>query len=133
MDHSPPSLAELVNLLFEEIRRPDGKPFTEKEVSEQVLISHKALNHIRTGQTPNPGFLAIREISRFFGISLDFFAVKTRSECYRFLREQQPPSSTPAWVDEITFRSLELSESARQDLLRVIQWVEASERERKAQ
>ena len=131
MSNAPPTIAELVNLLFEEILHPDGRPYTEKEVSQQVNITHKTLNHIRTGNTPNPGIATIREISRFFGVSLAFFDVSSIEECYELLNERDETATSVPSVSEITFRSLDLSEESRKDILQIIQWVEAAERERK--
>jgi transcriptional regulator with XRE-family HTH domain len=126
-----PTISELVNLLFEEILNPDARTFTEKEVSYQVNITHKTLKHIRTGKTSNPGIATIREISRLFGISLDFFDVASIEECYGFLNERDETATAVPSVSEITFRSLDLSEESRKDILQVIRWVEAAERERK--
>ncbi|KAB2904692.1 MAG: helix-turn-helix domain-containing protein [Anaerolineae bacterium] len=125
-----PTIAELVDLLFEVIRRPDGRMYTEKEVSEQGNITHKTLNHIRTGKTPNPGIATIREICRFFGVSLAYFESSTVEECYAFLKERKYPERPSNSANEILFRSLELSEEARKDILQVIRWVEAAEREK---
>ena len=131
MNNAPPTIAELVNLLFEKIPRPDGHPYTEKEESESVNITHKTLNHIRTGKTSNPGIAAIREISRFFDVSLAFFDAASLDECYEFLNERKSVSPPSPSVGEIMFRSLDLSEESRKDILQVIRWVEAAERERK--
>lgn len=131
MDHRTPTIAELVNLLFNKVRRPDGRPFTEKEVSEQVNITHKTLNHIRTGKTPNPGIATIREICRFFGVSMDFFNISSLEESYAFLNERKQAEAQATSVNEIMFRALDLSEEGRKDLLNVIRLVEAAERERK--
>jgi transcriptional regulator with XRE-family HTH domain len=131
MTEPEPTIAELIDLLFEVIHRPDGKMYSEREVSERVNITHKTLNHIRTGKTPNPGINAVREICRFFGISLAYFDCQTREECYTFLRERKYPEPLARSANEIMFRALELSEGARQDVLNVMRWVEAAEREKR--
>lgn len=133
MPQQPPTVGELVDLLFDVLRRPDGKMYTEREVSEQVQITHKTLNQIRSGKTPNPGINSIREICRFFDISMAYFDCDTRDECFEFLRERKYRREAPAHsANEILFRAIELSESGRHDLLKVIQWVEAAEREKKS-
>lgn len=132
MNKPPPTIADLVNLLFETIRRPDGRTYTEKEVSEHVNITQKTLNHIRTGRTPNPGISAIREISHFFGVSLDFFDVERLDDCYAFLNERKGQAERSPSVEGILLRAVNLSDEAQQDVLRVISWVEAMERERRA-
>ncbi len=132
MTDPSPTVGELINLLFEVIRRPDGKIYTEREVSEQVNITHKTLNHIRSGKTPNPGINSIREICRFFGVSIAYFDCPTRDACYAFLRDRKFPEPPAPAANEIMFRALELSEAARQDMLKVLGWIEAAEQKQQS-
>lgn len=127
----PLPLKELINFLFERVQHPDGRPYLTQEVADQVRISHATINQLRTGRNKNPSVPTLQEIARFFGVPLNFFDCTSYEECYAVLVGQRP-EDLPGPIAEIAFRASELSTKAQQDLLKIISWVEAAERERKA-
>ena len=127
----PLPLKDLVNFLFEHVQHPDGRTYITQEVADQVRISHATINQLRTGRNKNPTVPTLQEIARFFGVPLNFFECSTEDECYAILAGQRP-EDLPGPVAEIAFRASGLSEKSQQDILKIITWVEAAERERKA-
>ena len=128
-DQEPLPLKDLINFLFDNILHPDGRPYTTQEVTDHVRISHATINQMRTGRSKNPTLPTLQEVSRFFDVPLSFFECSSLDECYSRLNEK--PEAKTESVAEITFRASQLSEDSQKDLLRVIAWVEAAERERR--
>jgi len=128
-DQEPLPLKELINFLFDNILHPDGRPYTTQEVTDHVRISHATINQMRTGRSKNPTLPTLQEVCRFFDVPLSFFECSSLDECYTVLNEK--PESKTESVAEITFRASQLSEDSQKDILRVIAWVEAAERERR--
>ena len=122
-------LKDLINFLFDNILHPDGRPYTTQEVTDHVRISHATINQMRTGRSKNPTLPTLQEICSFFDVPLSFFECSSLDECYAVLNEK--PAAKTESVAEITFRASQLSEASQKDLLRVIAWVEAAERERR--
>ncbi len=130
-DREPLPLKDLINFLFANVLHPDGRPYLTQEVAEQVRISHATINQLRTGRNKNPTLPTLQEISRFFNVPLSFFDCVSRDECYAVLNG--PPSEdAPGPVAEIAFRATGLSPEGQQDVLKMILYVEAAERARKA-
>jgi transcriptional regulator with XRE-family HTH domain len=127
----PLPLKDLINFLFANVLHPDGRPYLSQEVADQVRISHATINQLRTGRNKNPTLPTLQEICRFFNISMSFFECTSYDECYAVL-SGQPPEELPGPVAEIAFRARGLEPKAQEDVLKVILWVEAAERERKA-
>lgn len=123
------SVAEQIQILFDEVQHPEGRPYTLQEVSDQLEVSLATLSQLRSGRIKNPQLSTLRELCRFFNVPLRYFETRSREECYAILAEEQEASS-PA-LNEISFRATSLSPQAQQDVLKVIQWVQAAERLRK--
>jgi transcriptional regulator with XRE-family HTH domain len=123
------SISEQLNILFEVIQHPDGRPFTLQEVSEQIDVSLATLSQLRTGRIKNPQFSTLRELCRFFDVPLRYFETTTREECYAILAGDK--EAPPVALNEIAFRASSLSPQAQQDILNVIKWVQAAEQMRR--
>lgn len=61
-------LAELVNELFRTHRRPDGREFTNREVSRALNgeLEHSYLGKIRSGKVENPSRNTLLLLCQFF-------------------------------------------------------------------
>jgi len=127
----PLPLKDLINFLFEHVKHPEGRPYITQEVADQVRISHATINQLRTGRNKNPTVPTLQEIARFFGVPLNFFDCATFDECYAVLAGQRP-EDLPGTIAEIAFRASGLTAKSQEDILKIITWVEAAERERKA-
>ncbi len=130
-EQPPLPLKDLINFLFENVRHPDGRAYITQDVADRVSISHATINQLRTGRNKNPSFPTLQEIAGFFGVPMDFFNCSSYEECYAMLLGQEP-DDLPGTVAQIAFRASVLSPKAQEDILKIIGWVEASERERKA-
>lgn len=123
------SLAEQIQLLFEARQHPDGRAYTMQEVSDATGVSVAAISQMRTGKISNPQLNTVRSLCRFFDVPLRYFETKTKAECYAiFNGDNKPPDIA---VSEIAFRANALSERAQQDILNMIRWVQAAEKQRK--
>lgn len=123
------SVAEQLQILFEEVLHPDNRSYTLQEVSDAIDVSLPTLSQLRSGRSKNPQLNTLRELCRFFDVPLRYFETQTREECYAILAKQDQPASNA--INEISFRATHLSPQAQQDILKVIQWVQAAERMRK--
>lgn len=130
-NRKPLPLKDLLNFLFAQVQHPAGRPYLTQEVADQVNISHATINQLRTGRNKNPTLPTLQEIARFFKVPLSFFECASYEECYAVLSGQQA-AELPGPIAEIAFRATGLSPESQHDILKIILWVEAAERERKA-
>ena len=122
-------LSQQLILLFEAKPHPDGRPYTMQEVSDATGISVAAISQMRNGKINNPQLNTLRNLCKFFDVPLRYFETKTTEECYAiFNGDNQPPKVIN---NEIAFRANALSEQAQRDILNMIKWAQAAERQRK--
>lgn len=124
-------IAEQINILFQVVLHPEGRPYTLEEVSQQSGVSVAALSQLRTGRITNPQLSTLRALCHFFRIPLRYFETRTAEACYAILAEGGN-GGTPPELNEIAFRAIQLSPEAQRDVLKVIQWVQAAERLRQS-
>lgn len=125
---------EMINILFEVLRRSSGKSFTYKEVAQRVGITETTLATIRTKVERNPTLPTLQGISKFFDIPLDYFNCNTAEECYAFIAnvkagkagykakyfEDQP------LLQEIMKKAMSMSDESQKETLKVMGWIEAA-------
>lgn len=123
------SLAQQIVLLFEARQHPDGRAYTMQEVSDATGISVAAISQMRNAKINNPQLNTLRALCKFFEVPLRYFETQTIDECYAiFNGDNQPPVVTN---NEIAFRANALSEQAQRDILNMIKWVQAAEKQRR--
>jgi transcriptional regulator with XRE-family HTH domain len=122
-------IAEQLNILFDVVTHPEGRPYTLNEVSEKIDVSLPTLSQLRTGKIKNPQFHTLRELCRFFNVPLRYFETATREECYAILAGDTDKPVAP--LSEIALRSTSLSTDAQRDVLNLIKWVQAAEQLRR--
>lgn len=78
-------LAERLRRLFDEVRRPTGKPYSLREVAAGVnamagrdLMTFEYLSLIRAGKRKNPSFMVVSALARWFGVDTDYFSCFTQ-------------------------------------------------------
>jgi transcriptional regulator with XRE-family HTH domain len=61
--------------LFDEKRKPDGKPYSQREIIEglQGAITPVYLWKLREGHASNPSMQVIRSLADFFGVDPGYF------------------------------------------------------------
>jgi transcriptional regulator with XRE-family HTH domain len=93
------TLARKINYLFETLRRPDGKPYSNEEVAESInergetTISGTYLWYLRRGDRDNPTKKHLEVLARFFDVSPAFFFDDHRS---RAIAGPSVPAPRPA-------------------------------------
>jgi transcriptional regulator with XRE-family HTH domain len=122
-------LSEQLNILFEVVTHPSGRPFTLNEVSEPTDLSLATISQMRNGKIKNPQLNTLRELCRFFNVPLRYFETTSPAECYALLTGNTD-KITPE-INEIAFRASNLSPKSQRDLLTVIKWVQAAEAQQK--
>ena len=123
-------LAEQIQILFDAITHSDGRPYTIREVSDEIDVSLAAISQMRSGRIKNPQLNTLRELCRFFDVPLRYFETRSPEDCYAVLAETR--TNTQPEVSEITFRATQLSPAAQQDVLTLIKWVQAAEQQQQA-
>lgn len=124
-------LAQQITLLFDVRRHPTGRSYTMQEVCDATGISVAAISQMRNGKITNPQLNTLLGLCKFFKIPLGYFQTKTLEECYIIFNEDdQPPTFEN---NEIAFRANSLSEEAQQDILKMIRWVQAAEKQRRSE
>ena len=122
-------LSQQIELLFEVRQHPDGRPYTMQEVSNATSLSVAAISQMRHGKIKYPQLNTLRSLCQFFDVPLRYFETQTTDECYAiFNGDNQPPDIA---INEIAFRANALSEQAQRDILNMIKWVQAAEKQRK--
>ncbi|WP_433576260.1 helix-turn-helix domain-containing protein [Nocardia brasiliensis] len=74
-----PGFAARLNDLFATMRRPDGKPYSNAEVSMAMIAAgHRAsrpyLSMLRSGKRCNPSPNTVDGLARFFGVPAAYFS-----------------------------------------------------------
>ncbi len=73
------TLAEKVEYLFRNVRKPDAREYSNDEVSaaiardQGVSVSSSYLWYLRTGQRDNPTFKHLNALATFFGVPPAYF------------------------------------------------------------
>jgi transcriptional regulator with XRE-family HTH domain len=124
------SLGQQIQLLFEARRHPEGRVYTMQEVSDATGISVPAISQMRNSKINNPQLHTLRALCKFFDVPLRYFETRSVEECYAiFQGDNEPPALE---VNEIAFRASSLSEAAQRDILNMIKWVQAAEKQRRS-
>ena len=120
MDNKKDNLAEKLNRLFEEKRKPDGSQYSQTEVIEGTngVLTRVYLWKLRTGRASNPGLHIVQAIAAFFGVDPNyFFGESNQLASTGALHETQP------FVDQIALRAGELDEAGRKAVLNMIDYI----------
>lgn len=80
------TLSDRINYLFDNVRRPDGKPHSNDEVAAAMAerggstVSGAYLSLLRRGERDNPTKKHLEAIAEFFEVSPAFFFDKARAQ-----------------------------------------------------
>ena len=78
----------LINLLFAQTTKPNGRPYTAAEVAEQTGISPSMLSALRTGSSSNPSLETMRSLLDFFNAPLAYMDATTKEEAIAILNQR---------------------------------------------
>jgi transcriptional regulator with XRE-family HTH domain len=120
MEADQVTLAERLEKLFDEVRKPDGKKYTQAEVvaGTQGVLTRVYLWKLRTGRAANPSFHVVQALAGFFGVDVDYFA---RSEADA--AEEATRAPTGRYFAEICDRAARLDERGRKAILDLIDYL----------
>lgn len=85
-DDPPLTIADKVNLLFQYLRRDDGREHPNSAI--QPAVNATTVWKIRQGLTGSPGHKVVQAICDFFQVPLAYLDCKTRRQCLEFLASQ---------------------------------------------
>ncbi len=107
-------IAAVVNRLFHTHRRPDGKEYSNQEVSDHLngAIHPSTISKIRNGQVADPRRNALMLLCKFFGESPVIFF------------PELAPSTPPADPAAVTFRSTSLDPEQQEKLAEFLRSLE---------
>jgi transcriptional regulator with XRE-family HTH domain len=108
-------LAERLERLFNEVRKPNGSKYTQAEVVEGVhgLLTRVYLWKLRTGRAVNPGFKIIQALADFFGVEAGYFSAA----------EDLPARPSGRYVEEIQARAYRMDEKGRRAILNLMDYL----------
>lgn len=125
------SLSQKIEWLFKSRRRPDGKEWKYLEVEEGTKklgygVSAPYLWNLRNGKAKNPGWLVLRGLSEFFGISIMYFYEENLDEetQQKYLLEA---AMRDVGVGEITLRASKMTLNQREGILSMMRAFEKEE------
>lgn len=72
------AFADKLRLLFNSVRRPDGKPYGKAEVADATGVSRSYVYLLLAGQC-EPGYSLVVKLARFFEVDLEYFADSPRA------------------------------------------------------
>lgn len=123
-------VSEQIRILFAMCKHPEGRPYTLREVSDAIGISLPTIGQVRSGRIQNPQLHTLRALASFFGVSLRYFEARTPEECVSILFHENVSREEPvAQMPEVALRAMSLSPRSQADVLKVIGWIEAAERQ----
>lgn len=127
-------LAKQLQILFEMIMDESGQPYTLKAVSQATGVSLPTLSQLKNGKITNPQLNTLRAICGFFDIPLRYFDTHTVDECRGIIELRQHNNDDSAVsenpeTDLFARMAATLSPQGQQDLLTVLRWARAAEKQ----
>ena len=118
-------LAEKLDLLFENFRRPDGKKYSYLDVQNGTdgAMTAGYVWKLHTGKGTNPSYKTLEAICRFFDVPIDYFASDETVSPERYARELKIARALrKAGVEQVALRVSDLDEAARRDIMAMIEY-----------
>ncbi len=114
------TIQQLINLLFNHITLPDGRPYTTKEVAAQTGVSLSMISAMRTGTRTNPSLEIVQAILHFFNVPLAYMDAQTKEEAIEILQNRE------LYNQPIRFRGIEdvgLSPKAQKQVEALLKYI----------
>lgn len=114
------NLAEKLEKLFEEVRKPDGSKYTQTEVVEGTngVLTRVYLWKLRKGHATNPGFHIIKALADFFGVDTNYFS---QDEENPEDKEKRKPAGR--YFEEIQTRAAKMDDKAQKAILDMMDFI----------
>jgi hypothetical protein len=120
MTEQADNLADNLEKLFKEVRKPDGSKYTQTEV---VAGTHGALTRVylwklRTGRATNPGFHIMKALADFFGVETSYFSQSEESAA-----GMEITRPTGIYYEQILARASKMDDKAQKAILDLIDFI----------
>ena len=114
------NLADKLEKLFDEVRKPDGSKYTQTEVVEGTngVLTRVYLWKLRTGRATNPGFHIIKALADFFNVDTNYF-----SESEESAAEREKTKPTGRYFEEIQTRAYKMDDKAQKAILDMMDFI----------
>jgi len=120
------SIGQQIRLLIEWSKEHQGKSYSLREIARAADLTTQGLANILDGTTPDPRLEPLRNLCRFFHVSLDYLNCRTESDCRTYLMRRLIEYGTPI-LQQIAVESQQLSPQGRDNVMVVLQWLEMSQ------
>ena len=126
MNKEVKTLAERLDWLLENSMKPDGTPFTYRELGaltekEGYRVDAATIGRLRHGQIQHPSLLAVRALARVFGLSDPRLMYDDEFSEAELERDAHSELLSDPAVQEIAFRSAaDLNEGQRAVVLQML-------------
>ena len=118
------TFADLVNLLFDHIPKPNGKMYRTADVARATGIAFNTMKYIRDNHTPNPGVSSMLAIARFFNVPFSYFESETKEQAVQVINLAK---NNLKQVEHWAFRIAHLSENSQHDIFKMVASLEQAE------
>jgi transcriptional regulator with XRE-family HTH domain len=114
------TLADKLEKLFAEVRKPDGSKYTQAEVVEGThgALTRVYLWKLRTGRAANPGFHIIKALADFFGVDTSYFSQNEASGS-----EEEKMRHTGRYFKAILERAAWMDDKAQKAILDLMDYL----------
>ncbi len=119
--------SENLNRLLENNKKPDGTPYSQKEVVESApgILTREYLWRLRTGKALKPSYQVVKALADFFGIDPNYFFQNNATQPDTPETDQQKDLS-----HLISLRSAELDIESQKTILVIIDALKKSKLEK---
>lgn len=114
------TIAEKLEKLFDEVRKPDGSKYTQTEVVEGTngVLTRVYLWKLRKGHATNPGFHIIKALADFFHVDTNYFSQDEESA-----EEKEKTKPTGRYFEEIQTRAAKMDDKAQKVILDMMDYI----------
>jgi DNA phosphorothioation-dependent restriction protein DptG len=114
------NLAEKLEKLFDEVRKPDGTKYTQTEVVEGTngVLTRVYLWKLRTGRATNPGFHIMKALADFFHVDTNYFSQSEES-----VEDKEKTRPTGRYFEEIQARAVKMDDKAQKAILDMMDFI----------
>ena len=79
---------QLINLLFTQITKPNGRAYAAAEVARATGVSTAMISALRTGRRQNPSLEIVRGILQFFDVPLVYIDARSIDEALEIIQNR---------------------------------------------
>lgn len=120
MTKSEGKLADKLEKLFDEVRKPDGSKYTQTEVVEGTngVLTRVYLWKLRKGHATNPGFHIIKALADFFRVDTNYFSEEVGNSA-----DKEITKPTGRYFEEIQARAYKMDDKAQKAILDMMDFI----------